>query len=160
MLQLIPLLTDPERHGGDSADSSDVVVPPLPGYGFSDRPTERGMTNSRVADLWKRLMTEELGYERFAAHGGDIGSGVTQQLAIDRPGPLVGIHLTDVPFLNLAGFVEDASDLSEGEREYMETGRRWGQEEAGWRPGSWRSFALGAAATWRSGSAKTSCLRT
>jgi hypothetical protein len=69
MLKLIPLLTDPERHGGDSADSFDVVVPSLPGYGFSDRPTERGMTNSRAADLWKRPMTEEVGYERFAAHG-------------------------------------------------------------------------------------------
>jgi pimeloyl-ACP methyl ester carboxylesterase len=78
VLKLIPLLTDPEGHRGDPADSFDVVVPSLPGYGFSDRPTERGMTNSRVADLWEQLMTEELGYERFAAHAGDIGSGVTQ----------------------------------------------------------------------------------
>jgi pimeloyl-ACP methyl ester carboxylesterase len=132
MLQLIPLLTDPEGHCGDPADSFDVVVPSLPGYGFSDRPTERGMTNPRVADLWQRPMTEKLGYERFAAHGSDIGSGVTHQLALDRPGPLVGIHLTDVPFLNLAGSVEDAPDLSESERSYMERGRTWGQEEAGY----------------------------
>jgi len=132
MLKLRPLLTDPEGHCGDPADSFDVVVPSLPGYGFSDRPTERGMTNPRVADLWERLMTEELGYERFVAHGGDIGSGVTHQLALDRPGPLVGIHLTDVPFLNLAGSVEDAPDLSESERSYMERGRTWGQEEAGY----------------------------
>ncbi len=132
MLKLVPLLTDPEGHGGEAADSFDVVVPSLPGYGFSDRPTERGMTNSRVADLWERLMTEELGYERFAAHGGDIGSAVTQQLALDRPGPLVGIHLTDVPYLNLVAFMEDASDLSEAERDYMERGRRWGQEEGGY----------------------------
>jgi pimeloyl-ACP methyl ester carboxylesterase len=115
----------------DPADSFDVVVPSLPGYGFSNRPTERGMTNSRVADLWERLMTEELGYERFAAHGGDIGSGVTQQLALDRPGPLVGIHLTDVPFLNLARFVEYASDLSEDEREYMERAERGGRKKQG-----------------------------
>lgn len=132
MLKLIPLLTDPASHGGDPADSFDVIVPSLPGYGFSDRPTERGMTNSRVAELWERLMTEELGYERFAAHGGDIGSSVTQQLALDRPGPLVGIHLTDVPYLNLVAFTEDASDLSEAERDYMERGRRWGQEEGGY----------------------------
>jgi hypothetical protein len=124
MLKLIPLLTDPEGHGGKAADSFDIVVSSLPGYGFSERPSERGMTNSRIAALWERLMTEELGYGRFAAHGGDIGSGVTQQLALDRPAPLVGIHLMDVPYLNLVAFTEDASDLSEVEREYLERGRR------------------------------------
>ena len=127
--KVVPMLTDPARFGGDPTDSFDVVVPSLPGYGFSDRPTGRGTSYSRVAELWRRLMTEELGYGRFAAHGGDIGRGVTQQLALDRPGPLVGIHLTDVPYSNPAAFAEDASDLSEAERDYAERVRRWKQEE-------------------------------
>ena len=58
MLKLVPLLTDPGRHGGNPADSFDVVVPSVPGFGFSDRPAERGMTRSRVAGLWVRLMQE------------------------------------------------------------------------------------------------------
>ncbi|MDQ3926111.1 MAG: epoxide hydrolase [Actinomycetota bacterium] len=132
MLKIIPLLVDPARHGGDPAYSFDVIVPSLPGYGFSDRPTERGMTPSRIADLWARLMTQELGYERFAAQGGDIGSSVTQQLALDYPDSLAGIHLTDVPYLNLVTFYEGASELSEAERKYLEEGRKWGQEEGGY----------------------------
>jgi pimeloyl-ACP methyl ester carboxylesterase len=56
MLELIPFLADPGAHGGDPADAFDVVVPSVPGFGFSDRPTQRGMTRSRVATLWARLM--------------------------------------------------------------------------------------------------------
>jgi pimeloyl-ACP methyl ester carboxylesterase len=90
------------------------------------------MTELRIAHLWARLMIEELGYERFAAHGGDIGSGVTQQLALAHPDSLAGIHLTDVPYLTLVTFYGDASELSEAEREYLEEGRKWGQEEGGY----------------------------
>jgi len=77
-------------------------------------------------------MTQVLGYERFAAQGGDIGSGVTQQLALAHPDSLIGIHLTDVPYLTLVTFYGDASELSEAEREYLEEGRKWGQEEGGY----------------------------
>jgi pimeloyl-ACP methyl ester carboxylesterase len=80
MLPLIPLLTDPAAHGGDPADAFDVVVPSVPGFGFSDRPTKRGMTRSRVASLWARLM-DGLGYARFAAHGNDIGAVITGWMA-------------------------------------------------------------------------------
>ena len=73
MLELIPLLADPASHGGDPADAFDVVVPSVPGYAFSDRPTERGFDYRRVADLWAELM-EGLGYERFGAHAYDIGA--------------------------------------------------------------------------------------
>lgn len=106
-----------------------MVLPSLPGYDFSDRPTERGMTRERVARLWGRLMTEVLGHERFAAHGGDVGGDVTQLLALDRPDSLVGIHPTDVPYSNLAAFAGDASDLSAAERDYVERGRRFVREE-------------------------------
>lgn len=75
--KIIPLLTDPAAHGGDPADAFDVVVPSLPGYGFSDKPKKQG-TLFKIADLWAALMTRELGYERFGAHGGDWGSTVTE----------------------------------------------------------------------------------
>jgi pimeloyl-ACP methyl ester carboxylesterase len=129
--KVIPMLTEPARYGGDPADSFDVIVPSLPGYGFSDRPAERGMTESRIADLWARLMTEELGYERFAAQGGDIGSGVTQQLALAHPGSLTGIHLTDVPYLTLMTFYGDASELSEAG---VGRGGAWGYSGCARRP--------------------------
>src|SRR5206468_1836990 len=75
-VKLIPLLTDPAAHGGDPIDAFDVVVPSLPGYGFSDKPAKPGAT-FHVGDLWHTLMTEEMGYERYAAQGGDWGSLVT-----------------------------------------------------------------------------------
>lgn len=85
-------LTDPVAHGGDAADAFDVVCPALPGYGFSDKPTEAGWGTERIADAWAELMTR-LGYERFGAQGGDWGSMVTTQLALRHPERLVGIHL-------------------------------------------------------------------
>ncbi|WP_311080786.1 epoxide hydrolase [Paenibacillus polymyxa] len=93
--KIIPLLTDPASYGGDPADAFDVIVPSLPGFGFSGRPAHAGAYNFRVAEMWAKLMTEELGYDRFGAAGGDIGSGVTRYLASSHPGQLVGIHRTD-----------------------------------------------------------------
>jgi pimeloyl-ACP methyl ester carboxylesterase len=125
--KLVPMLTDPARYGGDPADSFDVVVPSLPGYGFSDRPTERGFTVERTVDLFAKLMSEELGYRRFGAHGGDVGSGVTEKLANAHADSLIGIHLTDVPYWHL--FTIPHEGLSEAERGYLEAGRRWQMEE-------------------------------
>ncbi len=125
MLDIVPLLTDPQRYGGDPTDSFDVVVPSLPGYGFSDRPTERGMSVARTAALFERLMTDELGYERYAARGSDLGAGVIQQLAREYPDSLIGIHvsgtnpsLRDVP-----------DDLTDAEREFVENAQQWSQTE-------------------------------
>src|SRR6185369_7671041 len=67
-LKVIPLLTDPAAHGAASADAFDVVVPSIPGFGFSDKPPRRGFT-FRVGSLWHSLMTDVLGYERYGAHG-------------------------------------------------------------------------------------------
>ncbi|MCK9277915.1 MAG: epoxide hydrolase [Methanoculleus sp.] len=126
--KIISLLADPARFGGDPADAFDVIVPSMPGYGFSDRPHERGMTSARIADLWARLMTDVLGYERFAAGGGDIGSGVSQLLALRHPGQVVGLHLTDVGFFSLGA---DIPDLSENERRYLAAIQElWMQEGA------------------------------
>ena len=92
MVKLIPLLTDPEEHGGSAKDAFDVIVPSLPGYGFTDRPTERGMNPSKVAALWVKLMTE-LGYVRFAAQGGDWGSTISTALGLNHAQRIIGIHL-------------------------------------------------------------------
>jgi len=84
-MKIIPMLTHPEAHGADPADAFDVVAPSLPGFGFSDKPTRPGAI-FHVGDLWHALMTEVLGYERFAAHGGDWGSTVA---ALEEPELLV-----------------------------------------------------------------------
>jgi len=126
MLKIIPLLTDPARYGGDESDSFDVVVPSMPGYGFSERPAEPGMVTSRIADLWAKLMTEVLGYSRFGAQGGDIGAGVTTRLGLQHASKLIGIHITDIarPYLG-----PGAGELSEAEKILLADEERWDQEE-------------------------------
>jgi len=89
--KIIPLLTDPARYGGDPAESFDVIVPSIPGFGFSEAVRKPAQ---QTAEVWARLMSEGLGYRRFAAAGGDCGSSVTRSLALAHPDLLVGIHLT------------------------------------------------------------------
>jgi len=91
-LKLIGPLTDPVSFGGDAADSFDVVVPSLPGFGFSGKPTQTGWTVSRIASAWVELM-KRLGYTRWAAQGGDWGAVVTTALGAMQPEGLAGIHL-------------------------------------------------------------------
>ena len=110
-LKLIPLLTDPGAHGGDPSDAFDVVVPSLPGFGFSQQPSSEGMT-FQVGNLWHKLMTE-LGYARFGAHGGDWGSTITEHLARSHASSLAGIHLTDVPFWHTFQKPDDLSPAEE-----------------------------------------------
>ncbi|MDX7953561.1 epoxide hydrolase [Lichenihabitans sp. Uapishka_5] len=88
---VIELLAFPSRHGGDPSDAFDVVVPSLPGYGFSDKP-KRPIGARTTAGLFRRLM-EALGYPRFLAQGGDWGAGVTTWLALDHPEAMRAIHL-------------------------------------------------------------------
>lgn len=126
MLKIIPLLTDPAGHGGDPADSFDVIVPSLPGFGFSDRPNVRGVTMTKTAELWAHLMTKVLGYFRFAGAGGDIGSGVTQRLALAHPDLLLGIHLT---YLGSASLHSEQPDLSEAEKHYLDAVQQWSMQE-------------------------------
>ncbi|GAB2962607.1 hypothetical protein GCM10017788_79480 [Amycolatopsis acidiphila] len=91
-LKLIGPLTDPVSFGGDAADSFDVVVPSLPGFGFSQKPAETGWTVPRIANAWVELM-RRLGYPRWAAQGGDWGAVVTTALGAMQPEGLLGIHL-------------------------------------------------------------------
>lgn len=96
MLRLIPMLTDPAAFGGETSDSFDVIVPSLPGFGYSDRPMQSGMNVWHIADIWAWMM-RALGYERFAAQGGDLGAGVSTALGLRHPDRIIGIHLNYLP---------------------------------------------------------------
>jgi pimeloyl-ACP methyl ester carboxylesterase len=90
--EVIGPLTDPVAHGGTAADAFDVVIPSLPGFGFSDKPKERGWNAARTAGAWAQLMSR-LGYGRYVAQGGDWGAFVTTAMAQQRPQGLAAIHL-------------------------------------------------------------------
>jgi pimeloyl-ACP methyl ester carboxylesterase len=92
-LKVIGPLTDPTAHGGDAADAFHLVIPSLPGYGFSDRPTRPGWGVERIARAWARLMAR-LGYRRYGAQGGDWGTSVSTAIAQQDPDHVAGIHLT------------------------------------------------------------------
>lgn len=94
--KVIGPLTDPAAHGGDPADAFDVVVPSLPGFGFSSPLRRTGINAWTTADLWARLMTDVLGYERFGAGGGDWGVIVTSQLGHKYAERMIGIYLSQV----------------------------------------------------------------
>jgi pimeloyl-ACP methyl ester carboxylesterase len=92
MLGIIDPLIDPTRHGGSADDAFDLVVPSVPGYGFSAEPTERGWNVGRVAGAWAELM-RRLGYTRYVAQGGDVGAAVTDAMGRQAPAGLLGIHM-------------------------------------------------------------------
>jgi microsomal epoxide hydrolase len=125
--ELLPLLTDPGAHGADPEDAFTVVTPSLPGFGFSDRPGRPGVAHPVIADLWTRLMTDVLGYRTFAAHGTDLGAGVTARLARQHPEKLVGIHLSAVSLP-----LPPAEERSAAERAYADAVQRWDADEGGY----------------------------
>lgn len=91
MLNVLDPLADPTGHGGDAADAFDVIVPSMPGYGYSEKPAEPGWGPVRIADAWILLM-RRLGYERFVAQGGDWGAQITDVMGAKAPPELLGIH--------------------------------------------------------------------
>jgi pimeloyl-ACP methyl ester carboxylesterase len=104
-LKVIEPLADPTAHGGTAADAFHVVVPSLPGYGFSGRPTAPGWNPVRIAEAWTALM-QRLGYTRFVAQGGDWGNAISEIMALQAPPGLLGIHT------NMAATVPP--DISQG----------------------------------------------
>jgi pimeloyl-ACP methyl ester carboxylesterase len=90
-LKIIAPLTNPTAHGGSVSDAFDIVIPSLPGYGFSGKPTAPGWTPIRIASAWATLM-QRLGYTRYVAQGGDWGNAVSEIMALQQPPGLLGIH--------------------------------------------------------------------
>lgn len=118
-------LTDPVAHGGSAEDAFDVVIPALPGFGFSERPHEIGWNTSRTARAWADLMTG-LGYERFGAHGGDWGAYVSTELARLAPERVAALHLTmplAAPLPEDVATADDAEQAMIAKRDrFMRTG--------------------------------------
>jgi len=116
--KIIPMLTDPESYSGTADDSFDVIVPSIPGFGFSSHAV---MTSSAVADLWAKLMAE-LGYTSFIAAGGDMGTRITKALALQHPDVVMAIHLMDVDYPTGR---EDPSTMSEAEQAFARFIQGW-----------------------------------
>jgi pimeloyl-ACP methyl ester carboxylesterase len=126
-LDVIEPLTDPTAHGGDATDAVHVILPSLPGFGFSGKPTEAGWGVERIADRWVDVMSA-LGYERFGAQGGDWGSSVTNHLALRHAERLAGIHLNMV----IAFPGPDDGDPTEAEQASLASMTHYQQWEAGY----------------------------
>jgi len=125
LLEVVGPLTDPTAHGGTAEDAFDLVLPSLPGYGFSEAPKEVGWDPGRTARAWAELM-KRLGYARYVAQGGDQGAAVTDYMAIQAPSGLIGIHLNFLrrPPVEVAqaifGAARDPEGLTEEERAAFE----------------------------------------
>lgn len=129
LLPLAPLLTDPAAHGIEGP-AFDVIIPSLPGYGFSERPARTGVNYRYTAALWHRLM-RGLGYTRYGAYGSDFGSGVATLMALDNPTPLLGVHLSN---MDIAPYLGPGSrPLSDAERNYLERNDMFWQVEGGYK---------------------------
>lgn len=125
MLPLVPYLTDPVAHGGSVADAFDVVVPSLPGFGFSPPLSDRPFTSDVVAEVLHTLMSEGLGYERYVTYGEDLGAPISDWIAALHPDAVLGLFATHAAFPP----AERASDLTEAEHAF----RAWLQDQ--WRTG-------------------------
>jgi pimeloyl-ACP methyl ester carboxylesterase len=127
--ELIPRLTDPARFGGRAEDAFTVVAPSLPGYTFSFRPHQPRFSVAEIADVFATLMTDVLGYRRFAAQGGDWGAFVTSVLGLKYPDRLAGIH---VNLLAVKRDVTAPANPDADERRYLEQLRHWQREGTGY----------------------------
>ena len=131
MYKVIPMLSDPASHGGDPADAFDVVAPSMPGYGFSDATDKRGLSVLSISDLWAKLMSENLGYQKFAAQGGDWGARVTAKLGLSHGDKVIGIHTTSTssptPYQG-----PGTRELSEAENAMLAQRIQWLADEGGY----------------------------
>jgi pimeloyl-ACP methyl ester carboxylesterase len=128
MERVVPLLADPGAHGGDPADAFHVVVPSLPGFGFSAPPASPGASAFRIAEWWLKLMSG-LGYERFAAQGGDIGAGVSTWLARRFPERVIGVHINYIPGSYRPPLGAGLPPVTAQEQAYLEAAAAWSSAE-------------------------------
>ncbi|MEU6248634.1 epoxide hydrolase family protein [Glycomyces sp. NPDC047010] len=120
-------LSEPSRYGGDAADAFTVIVPSLPGFGLSpQRPSLPPVLQTH--EIWHRLMRGELGFDRYGAHGGDLGAGITSRLGEAHPESVLGIHLLAVA----APAAYDPAGLSPEEGAYLDEAAAWNAEEGGY----------------------------
>lgn len=126
--RILPLLADPGAHGGDPADSFHVVVPSLPGYGFSSPPRHKGVGTFTTAQLWAELMTV-LGYQRFGAQGGDLGAGVSAWLGQRFPERVIGMHLNFIPGSYQPPQGDGHPALTPEEEDFKQRQSAWQQKE-------------------------------
>jgi len=126
--KVIAPLVDPVAHGGDASDAFHVICPSLPGYGFSERPTQTGYGVEKIADTWAALMAK-LGYGRYVAQGGDWGAMVTNQIALRDTDQCVGIHL-NMPIV--APDPETMADLTSAEQSALAGMQHYQDHDSGY----------------------------
>ena len=126
--KVIEPLTNPAAHGGDPKDAFHLVCPSLPGYGFSDKPTEPGWGVQKIADTWSKLM-QRLGYDRYLAQGGDWGAMVTTCIGIQDPEHCNGIHL-NMPIV--PPDPETMNDLTEQEQRALAAMQHYQEKDSGY----------------------------
>ena len=124
MLKLVPLLTE------NSNLSFDLVIPSMPGYGFSQKITQPGCNVSFIADLWHKLMTE-LGYDKYGVHGGDFGAGVSTALSMKYPEHVTGLHINYIPG-NYVPLMEENEEFTKEEDDYLTSEDEWFTREGGY----------------------------
>jgi pimeloyl-ACP methyl ester carboxylesterase len=124
LLKVAPMLA------GSASDPFHVIVPSLPGYGFSERPSSLGMNTFRTAELWVKLM-RELGYGRFVAQGGDIGANVSSVMAWKHPESVLALHLNYIPG-SYRPWIDDAAPLRPEEIAFQHDAQKWYDEKGGY----------------------------
>jgi len=130
MAAIIGPLTDPAAYGGDALDAFDVVVPSLPGYGFSAQPRQPGMTPRAIGGLFAVLMRDTLGYDRFGLQGGDWGAAISAALAHDFSDRVIGLHTNMLGVRPHTG--PGSAPLSDEERAFLAEAEAWRREETGY----------------------------
>ncbi|MGW4248779.1 epoxide hydrolase family protein [Nocardia sp. NPDC004722] len=130
-LDIIGPLTDPGAHGGDPADAFHLIIPSLPGFGFSGPVSDTGWSRARIGRVWAELM-HRLGYERYGVQGGDIGGAVSPEVARHAPDRVIGVHLNGGPNLPPPDAVNDLAELTEIEQDRIRRMQAFMREEMGY----------------------------